>query len=86
MDSAAKLQTLDRAFEQIEGSVLPSLSMLLDTLLDSAAAARPGIDARVHAAEIRTLALHLEDLTRQVEAVAPSAVRVQPLERLRISA
>ena len=84
MDSAA--QTLDRAFEQIEGSILPSLSLLLDALLDSAASARPGIDARVHAAEITTLALHLEHLRREVDKVAPSAVRVQPPERLRISA
>lgn len=86
MDSADQRHILDRAFEQIEGSILPSLSMLLDTLLDSAASARPGIDAKAHAAEIRTLALHLEDLTRQVEAAAPSAVRVQPAERLRIHA
>ena len=85
MDSPAG-QTIDRAFEQIEGSILPSLSMLLDTLLDAAASARPGIDARTHAAELRTLALHLEDLTRQVEAAAPLAVQDQPAERLRISA
>ena len=63
---------LDEAFEQIEERILPSISMMLDTLLDAASLARPGIDAEAHAAELRTLALQVEELTRQVEAVSAS--------------
>lgn len=47
------------AFEAIEGSVLPSLTRLIDT----AATARPGIDADVRGAELRTLAEQLDALT-----------------------
>ena len=78
-------QALERAFEQIEESILPSISLLLDSLLEAAAAARPGVDARVHAAELQTIALHLEDLTRQVESISPA--RYAPAgEPIRISA
>ena len=62
---------LDEAFERIEESILPSLSMMLDTLLDAATLARPGHDGEVFAAELRTLGLQLEELTRQVEAASP---------------
>jgi len=37
------------AFESIDRSILPSLTSLLDNLLDSAALARPGVDADLHA-------------------------------------
>jgi len=47
------------AFEAIEGSVLPSLTLLLE----SAAAARPGMDADARARELRLLARQLEELT-----------------------
>jgi hypothetical protein len=60
---------LDEAFERIEETILPSLSMMLDTLLDAAALARPGHDAEVYAAELRTLGCELEALTRQVESL-----------------
>jgi hypothetical protein len=64
---------LDEAFERIEETILPSLSLMLDTLLDSAALARPGHDGEAFAAELRTLGLQLEELTRQVEAASPAA-------------
>nr|MDP8995280.1 hypothetical protein [Pseudomonadota bacterium] len=67
---AGRQASLDAAFEQIEQSILPTISLLLDSLLDAAAAARPGIDAERYAAELRTMALDVEDLTRRVEAVA----------------
>jgi hypothetical protein len=63
---------LDEAFERIEETILPSLSLMLDTLLEAAALARPGHDGEVFAAELRTLGLQLEDLTRQIEAVSPA--------------
>ena len=68
---------LDEAFERIEETILPSISLMLDTLLDAASLAQPGVDAEVYAAELRTVALQLEELMRQVEAVGiASAPRV----------
>jgi hypothetical protein len=58
---------LDEAFERIEETILPSLSMMLDTLLEAAALARPGIDAGVYGAELRTIGCQIEALRRQVE-------------------
>lgn len=75
-DGEAKRQ-LDEAFERIEESILPSLSMMLDTLLEAATLARPGHDGEAFAAELRTLGLQLEALTRQIEAVSPAG-RIDP--------
>lgn len=69
-DSDAKRQ-LDEAFERIEETILPSLSLMLDAMLEAAALARPGHDGEVFAAELRTLGFQLEELTREVEAVSP---------------
>jgi hypothetical protein len=63
---------LDEAFDRIEETILPSISMMLDTLLDAASLARPGFDGEVYATELRTIALQLEELTRQVEAISPA--------------
>ena len=63
---------LDEAFERIEESILPSLSMMLDSLLDAASLARAGVDAEIYAVELRTLALELESVTRQVEDLSPA--------------
>ena len=71
---------LDEALERIEETILPGISMMLDTLLDAAALARPGFDADVFAAELRTIALQLDELTRQVEAISPGARIVDPQE------
>ncbi|HEY0148699.1 MAG TPA: hypothetical protein VGB70_06815 [Allosphingosinicella sp.] len=64
--------SLEEALERIEAAILPSLSMILDSLLDSASLARPGTDADACAVEIRTLALELESIARQVEEVSPA--------------
>jgi hypothetical protein len=69
-DGDSKRQ-LDEAFERIEETILPSLSLMLDAMLDAAALARPGHDGEVFAAELRTLGFQLEELTREVEAVSP---------------
>ena len=74
MDTAEQQARLDEAFERIEETILPSLSLLLDTLLEAAALARPGRDGEAFAAELRTLGLQLEDLTRQVEAASPARI------------
>ncbi|MDB5667619.1 MAG: hypothetical protein JWL74_569 [Alphaproteobacteria bacterium] len=60
---------VDAAFEAIEGSVLPSLTRMIDT----AASADPGIDAEAKAAELRELARQLSSLTAMVEATMPRA-------------
>ncbi|HEX6376675.1 MAG TPA: hypothetical protein VFZ91_13255 [Allosphingosinicella sp.] len=78
MPNGDSQRQLDEAFERIEETILPSLSMMLDTLLDAAALARPGHDGEVFAAELRTLALQLEALTREVEAVSPA--RIEPAD------
>ena len=72
MIAAEQQARLEEAFERIEETILPSISMMLDTLLDAATLGRPGIDAAIYAAELRTLALQLESLTRQVEAISPA--------------
>ena len=58
---------IDAAFDAIEGSVLPSLARMIDT----AAGARPGVDAAAKAAELRELARQLTSLTAMVEASLP---------------
>lgn len=74
-------QSLDEAFDRIEETILPSLSMMLDTLLEAASLARPGHDADVYAAELRTIGYQLEELARQVEAAAPAREEGQPARR-----
>ncbi len=77
-DGEAK-RPLDEAFERIEESILPSLSTMLDTLLEAATLARPGHDGESFAAELRSLGLQLEALTRQIEDVS-RAERVDPAD------
>jgi hypothetical protein len=68
MDRSTRTFDLDRSLDRIEDSILPSVGLLLDCLLD-AAAARPGIDCEVQAGELRLLARHVEELTRHVETL-----------------
>jgi len=62
---------LDEAFERIEETILPCISMLLDTLIDAAAGIGES-DPKALAAEIRTLAAELEGLTQAVERASPA--------------
>ena len=64
---------LDEAFERIEETILPCISMMLDTLIDASEAV-PGDDRRFLAAELKTLAAELEELTRTVERSSPAHV------------
>ena len=59
------------ALDKIDVAVLPSLSRLLDDLIDSAALARPGVDAEEHSASLRKTARQVEQLTRLIALVAP---------------
>ena len=74
MGYADQQQGLDEAFNRIEETILPSIQMMLDALLDAATLGQPGIDAEIYAAELRTIALQLEALTKQVEAISPSHI------------
>ena len=62
---------LEEAFERIEETILPCISMMLDTLIDASEAV-PGDDRRFLAAELKTLAAELEELTRAVELSSPA--------------
>ncbi len=66
-------QRLDEAFERIEGTILPCIAMMLDTLLD-ASANMAETDPKALAAELQTLAAELEELTRAVERSSPAHV------------
>ena len=85
MSSGDRQLALDEAFERIEASILPSLSLMLDSLLDAAALARPGADAEIFAAELRTIGAELDSLTREVEAMS-AAARARPKPRQRSAA
>jgi len=58
------------AIAAIDRAVLPNLSRLLDSVLESAALARPGVDADAYAAGLRRTAGQMDRLTALVGAVA----------------
>ena len=64
---------LEEAFERIEETILPCISMMLDTLIDASASVE-GEQRRFLAAELQTLAAELEELTQAVERSSPSNV------------
>jgi hypothetical protein len=61
----------ETALDRIDVAILPSLSLLLDSVIDSAALARPGHDAEVYSAGLRKTARQVEQLTRLIGLVAP---------------
>ena len=65
----------DTAFEAIDKAILPNLSRMLDSVIDSAALARPGVDAEAYASGLRKTACQLDQLTRLVGLVAPHSQR-----------
>ena len=67
-DQQARLEV---AFERIEVTILPCIAMMLGTLLD-ASAGNALTNPQAVAAELRTLALELEELTRSVERSSPA--------------
>lgn len=54
------MRELDATFDRIEQTVLPTIAAMLDAVIDSAAGARPGIDAEAYAAALRRLAAEVE--------------------------
>ena len=77
MATADQQARLEEAFERIEETILPCIAMMLDTLLD-ASANLAETNPKALAAELRTLAAELEELTRTVERSSP--VHVEPGE------
>ena len=73
MSDAESIPSLDADLGRIESTILPSLTMMLDALLDAAAMARPGHDAAAYAAEIQTLAAELATVTRHIELLSAPA-------------
>jgi len=71
VDTQEQQARLEEAFERIEETILPCIAMMLDTLLD-ASAGLAETDPKALAAELRTLALELEELTRCVERSSPA--------------
>jgi hypothetical protein len=59
------------ALDRIDVAILPSLSRLLDGVIESAALARPGHDSEEHATSLRKTARQVEQLTRLIALVAP---------------
>lgn len=72
MQNVQQLQAgLEEAFERIEESILPSIAIVLESLLD-ASGNLDEIDPKALAAELQILAAELEDLTRMVERASPT--------------
>lgn len=72
---------IDDAFERIEGTILPCVAMMLETLLDAADTGNVGSGPEAYAAELRTLGHQLEALTREIETASSSRVDAGPYRR-----
>ena len=64
---------LEEAFERIEETILPCIAMMLDTLIDASEHVAQD-ERRFLAAELKTLAAELEELTQAVERSSPAHV------------
>ena len=74
---AEKEARLAEAFERIEETILPCIAMMLDTLIDASESVAEN-ERRFLAAELKTLAAELEELTKAVERSSP--VHLEPGE------
>jgi hypothetical protein len=70
MAQAEQQARLEDAFERIEETILPCIAMMLETLIDASEAVA-GDERRFLAAELKTLAAELEELTKTVELSSP---------------
>jgi hypothetical protein len=73
MRTAEQQARLEEAFERIEETILPCISMMLETLVEASEHAAEG-ERRFLIGELKTLAAQLEDLTRTVELSSPTHV------------
>ena len=70
MPMAEQQVRLAEAFERIEETILPCIAMMLDTLIDASESVAEN-ERRFLAAELKTLAAELEELTQAVERSSP---------------
>jgi hypothetical protein len=77
MAIAEQQARLEEAFDRIEETILPCISMMLESLLDASEEVGK-IDPKALAAELKILAAELEELTRAVERSSP--VHLEPGE------
>jgi hypothetical protein len=64
---------LEEAFERIEETILPCITMMLETLIEASDSVAED-QRRFLAAELKTLAAELEELTQAVERSSPNHV------------
>ncbi len=70
MPHTEQQERLEEAFERIEETILPCISMMLETLIDASELVAEN-ERRFLAAELKTLAAELEELTKAVEKSSP---------------
>jgi hypothetical protein len=75
MSSAMLPQASGESIDEIERTILPSLTLALDAMLEAASLARPGEDAELYAGELRTIGHSLEALIRQAERLGAEAAQ-----------
>ena len=75
----------EEALDRIERAVLPGITLTLEALLDAASVAGPGGSNAARAAELRTIAMQLNSVVRQLEA-ATSPAQPEPEWPFRMSA
>ncbi|WP_265570733.1 hypothetical protein [Sphingomicrobium nitratireducens] len=68
---------LEEAFERIEETILPCISMMLESLMD-ASAGLGDADPKALAAELQILAAELEELIQAVERSSPARLTPGP--------
>jgi hypothetical protein len=71
MPNSEQQARLDEAFERIEETILPCISMMLETLLDASEHVAAD-ERRFLVGELKTLAAELEELTQTVERSSPA--------------
>ena len=64
---------LEEAFDKIEETILPCISMILQTLIEASESVAEG-ERRFLIGELKTLAAELEELTLTVERSSPAHV------------
>ena len=70
MPNSEQQSRLEEAFEKIEETILPCISMMLETLLDASEHIAAD-ERRFLVGELKTLAAELEELTKAVERSSP---------------
>ena len=82
MSSPMPRPVLDEAFERIEGTILPCLAMMLDSLIDATAGLKER-DPRLMLAELHMMSAELEELTAAVARSNPTLGATPPLRLVR---